>query len=121
MVWDRRVFLAPLIAGSLLALGGGSYAFDKGQYENVSEGVRAWFKSVKSHYGIPCCDMADGHKTEFDFRGTDYWVPIDGNWMPVPKDAVVNDSGNPVGQAVVWYSNYGGKIFIRCFVPGGGV
>jgi hypothetical protein len=48
-------------------------------------------------------------------------VPIDGEWLPVPAEAIVYNAGNPVGEAVVWYTKYNGKAYIRCFVPGGGV
>jgi hypothetical protein len=95
-------------------------AHDNGQFANVSPSVRAWFKSVKSQHGVPCCDIADGHRTDYDMRNNQYWVPINGNWMAVPPDAVLSDAGNPVGDAVVWYSIYGDHVVIRCFVPGSG-
>ena len=93
-------------------------AHDNGQFGNVPDGVRTWFKSVKSQHGVPCCDIADGRRTEFDIRQNEYWVPINGGWMPVPPEAVLKDVGNPVGDAVVWYSSFNGRVLIRCFVPG---
>jgi hypothetical protein len=95
-------------------------AHDDGQFTNVSPAVRTWFRDVKSPTGVPCCDIADGHRTEFQMRKNEYWVPINGTWTPVPPQAVLNNVGNPVGDAVVWYSIYGGRVMIRCFVPGGG-
>lgn len=95
-------------------------AHDNGQFTNVSPAVRTWFHNVKSPHGIPCCDIADGHRTDFDMRENRYWVPINGTWMPVPAEAVLTDVGNPVGDAVVWYSIYGDQVIIRCFVPGDG-
>jgi hypothetical protein len=95
-------------------------AHDNGQFDNVSPTVRAWFRDVRSPSGVPCCDIADGHRTDFQMRKNQYWVPINGTWMPVPPEAVVNNAGNPVGDAVVWYSIYGGRVMIRCFVPGNG-
>lgn len=95
-------------------------AHDNGQFTDVSPSVRSWFKSVKSQHGVPCCDVADGHRTDYDMRKDQYWVPINGNWMPVPPDAVLDTVGNPVGDAVVWYSIYGDHVVIRCFVPGSG-
>jgi hypothetical protein len=38
-------------------------AFDTGQYADVPNDVRAWFKGVRSPLGVPCCDIADGHRT----------------------------------------------------------
>jgi hypothetical protein len=95
-------------------------ARDNGQFSNVPPEIRAWFKSVKSHAGIPCCDISDGHRTDYDMRENKYWVPINGQWMVVPPEAVVEDSGNPTGDAVVWYTEFNGNVYIRCFVPGGG-
>ncbi len=99
-----------------------AYGKDLAQFENVPPHVRQWFKSVKSKMGVPCCDIADGHRTDFDIKGEHYWVPIDGNWMQVPPEAVVHNSGNPTGDAVVWYTKFPQSgVHIRCFVPGGGV
>jgi hypothetical protein len=92
-------------------------AFDNGQYEDVPADIRAWFKGVTAPNGVPCCDMADGHRTEYDFREGAYWVPIEGQWMPVPERAIIRDRGNPIGEAVVWYVHHGGGIVISCFVP----
>jgi hypothetical protein len=95
-------------------------AHDNGQFTNVAPAVRTWFHNVRSPRGIPCCDIADGHRTDFDMRENRYWVPINGTWLPVPPEAVLTDVGNPVGDAVVWYSTYGEQVIIRCFVPGDG-
>ncbi len=105
---------------AVLAICTPALAHDNGQFTDVSPSVRAWFKTVKSQHGVPCCDIADGHRTDYDMRKDQYWVPINGNWMPVPADAVLDTVGNPVGDAVVWYSIYGDHIVIRCFVPGSG-
>ncbi len=100
------------------ALTGAALAFDNGQYDNVSPDIRAWFKAVTAPNGVPCCDIADGHRTDYDFRKGAYWVPIEGQWMAVPERAIIRDYGNPVGQAVVWYVHHrGGIIIISCFVP----
>ena len=103
-------------------------AFDNGQYGDVPDNIRSWFKSVKSPNGVPCCDIADGHRTTW--RGTPeggYEVPINGEWAPVPPESIVYNAGNPTGEAIVWYvlkdatAPFLGRWHIRCFVPGGGV
>jgi hypothetical protein len=108
------------IALFILILCTPALAHDNGQYKDVPENIRNWFKSVKNAQGIPCCDIADGHRTDYDIRGTNYWVPINGKWMMVPDEAVLKEYGNPVGDAVVWYTTFNDSIYIRCFVPGGG-
>ena len=112
------VLVAPVLSTAVLSTA--ALAHDNGQFGNVPPEIRAWFKSVKSHAGVPCCDIADGHRTDYDMRESKYWVPINGEWMMVPPEAVVEDSGNPTGDAVVWYSESSGSVYIRCFVPGGG-
>ncbi len=112
----RMLAVVSICAVSLPAV-----ATDQGQYGNVPDNIRSWFKSVMSPKGVPCCDVADGHRTDYNMRADEYWVPIDGEWLPVPAEAIVYNAGNPVGEAVVWYTKYNGKAYIRCFVPGGGV
>ena len=74
-------------------------AMDSGQYENVDPNVRSWFKSVRSPHGVPCCDIADGHRTDWEQRSDNhYWVPIEGEWRQVPPESVVYNAGNPTGK-----------------------
>jgi hypothetical protein len=112
-----RRFAQIILLACWSAFAGAALAFDNGQYENAPPEIRGWFKSVVAPNGVPCCDMADGHRTEYDFRDGAYWVPIEGQWMVVPEHAVIRDRGNPVGEAVVWYVHHGGGIIISCFVP----
>jgi hypothetical protein len=102
-------------------------AFDNGQWNDVPDHVRSWFKSVRSPSGVHCCDIADGHRTDWELRPAGYFIPnpIDpaGEWIEVPSGAVVH---NPVGEAIVWWNAVTidedqTGIFIRCFVPGDGV
>jgi hypothetical protein len=121
---DMRIIMRGLSIAAVLSLPCAALAFNNGQYDEVPDNVRSWFKSVRSPHGVPCCDIADGHRTTWDKHPGDerYWVPIEGEWRPVPAEAVVHNAGNPVGEAVVWYVRQGGNTFyIRCFVPGGGV
>jgi len=96
---------------------GAAHAVDRGQFENVPDDVRTWFKGVRSPAGVPCCDISDGHRTEYDVRAGAYWVPIIGLWWQVPEEAIIRNAGNPLGEAVVWYVSLRGNIEIRCFVP----
>lgn len=96
-----------------------------GQFDDVDPATRGWFKGVKAKNGVPCCDIADGHLTDYkvDSAGR-YFVPIhemNDEWIPVPPAAVVLDAGNPYEKAVVWYIKNGTEYYIRCFVPTGGV
>jgi hypothetical protein len=112
-----RRLIRVAVSSLVLAAASAAVAFDNGQLAHVPADIRAWFKSVVSPSGVPCCDEADGHRKTYEVRGASYWVPIDGLWWEVPERSVIRDRGNPVGEAVVWYVHHGGGIVINCFVP----
>jgi hypothetical protein len=100
-------------------------AMDRGQFANVPLEVREWFEHLRSPNGVLCCSYADGHRTGYDMRQGQYWVPIEGEWYPIPPDTVIKTS-NPVGEAIVWYVfseviDSGPKYRILCFIPSDGV
>lgn len=122
---DTCLILVVLVGTAVLAvLMGTAAAMDSGQFENVDPSVRSWFKGVRSPHGVPCCDIADGHRTQ-ERREADtnrYWAVVEGEWREVPPEAVVYNVGNPTGDAVVWYVRQSPDVvYIRCFVPGAGV
>lgn len=100
-----------------------------GQFDDVDPATRAWFKGVKAKNGVPCCDIADGHLTDYKVdEWGHYFVPIadvpngpNPVWILVPPAALVLDAGNPYEKAVVWYIKNGTEYYVRCFVPTGGV
>ena len=104
-------------------------AMDRGQFKNVPPEIRERFENMRSPKGISCCSYADGHRTGYDIRQGQYLVPIDGDWYPVPPEAVIKTE-NPVGEAIVWYLHQAGPegslprsewYKIVCFVPSGDV
>ncbi len=116
MRWPPRVALMiPLMMPAAT-----TYAVDRGQFGDVPEHIRKWFKDARSPEGVPCCDVSDGYRTEYDVRSGVYWVPIEGVWREVPEKAVIRTGGNPTGGAVVWYMTYQGRLMITCFVPADG-
>ncbi len=143
---DRHVLV--LIVGAALLLFGVIWLLSNaangrelypGQYAQYSDQERAWFKSVRSPRGVPCCDIADGHVSTWKSGGNEsgYLVAIDNRdeqtgwtWVEVPLEAVVRDTVDPEHQTIVWYVEQEGyvdengdrhrKFYIRCFVPGSG-
>ena len=121
---------ARLLVTSLVffAVSATAVAMDRGQFANVPLEVREWFEHLRSPTGVACCSYADGHRTGYDMRQGQYWVPIKGEWYAVPPEAVVR-TANPVGEAIVWYVEYAGEFSptvlptyrILCFVPSDGV
>jgi hypothetical protein len=78
-----------------------------------------WFKSLRSKGGAPCCDGSDAMSVEspdWDTKDGHYRVRLDGEWVDVPDEAVV-DVPNRSGEAKVWpYTGY--QKGVRCFLPG---
>src|SRR6516165_3405059 len=72
-------------------------AMDRGQFANVPSDVREWFEHLRSPNGMSCCSYADGHRTGYDMRQCQYWVPIEGEWYPIPPKVVIK-TANPVGE-----------------------
>jgi hypothetical protein len=103
---------------SLTFFTGAAHAVDRGQFENVPDDVRTWFKGVRSPAGVPCCDISDGHRTEYEVRAGAYWVPINGSWWRVPEKAIIRNAENPLGEAVVWYVSLRGNIEDPLLRPG---
>lgn len=122
--WLYAVIVAALVvAGMIIARAAhGHWENVSAEWPNLSDAQKSWFKSVRSPHGIPCCDIADGHRTDYEIRPDGYWVPIAEKLRHVPPEAIVHNAGNPVGEAIVWYVQQGqDTYYIRCFVPGGGV
>jgi hypothetical protein len=74
-------------------------AMDRGQFANVPPEVREWFEHLRSPNGVPCCSYADGHRTGYETRQDEYWVPIEGEWYPVPPEAIISGSLRQISSA----------------------
>jgi hypothetical protein len=99
-----------------LSLLGAVYAHD---YEKP--GLAPWFMSLHSKRGMPCCDGKDAvHLSDVDWQSHDghYQVRLNGKWVDVPDDAVV-DEPNRDGSTLVWpYYIDGDLVGVHCFMPG---
>ena len=81
--------------------------------------ISSWFKGLKhpnlNFYGGYCCDEADGRvlaDDEWRTTAEGYEVQVNGDWKSVPPDAILSQTDNPTGGAVVFY--YRNQIL--CFV-----
>lgn len=114
IVW----IITALVAVFLCAVG--AHAKDDGQFTNSPN--REWFQSLK----IPgsqtsCCDLSDCHVVEYDMHGDHYRAFIEGKWIDIPNEKVLN-IGNPIGQGIACYSHWQDfPVNIFCFVAAGGV
>jgi hypothetical protein len=68
----------------------------------------------------PCCDGSDAKRVDAgDLESKDghYRMRIDGAWVDVPKEAIV-DGPNRAGRTMVWPYYQDGHPKARCFMPG---
>ena len=115
---------SPMLAGVALCmsalLSNNVAARDDGRYAQSPN--REWFRSLTNQYGIMCCEGADGMSLDdpdWEFSGDGYRVRIEGNWMPVPAQAIVRQQ-NKMNHAMVWLWKDDGQWRIGCFMPGTG-
>ncbi len=81
--------------------------------------LNSWYESLHSGKG-PCCDGSDAKRVDdadWESRDGHYRVRIDGEWVDVPKEAVV-DGPNRAGRTMVWPYYQDGHPKARCFMPG---
>ena len=81
--------------------------------------LNSWYESLRSGKGL-CCDGSDAKRVDdadWDTMDGHYRVRIDGEWVDVPTDAVV-DGPNRAGRTMVWPYNLNGHPKARCFMPG---
>src|SRR5215831_12695872 len=93
-----RPWFRPLIASLVFCAvsAAAAIAMDRGQFANVPPEVREWFEHLRSPNGVPCCSYADGHRTGYDMRQGQYWVPIEGEgctWRRTPRFAPTQNIG----------------------------
>ena len=73
-----------------------------------------WFESLyQPATGLPCCSISDCRQTESRIVGSHYEALVEGKWLTVPPETVVERSDNPTGRAVVCWLPWSG---ILCFV-----
>jgi hypothetical protein len=111
-VWNTK--LAILSAMLLVVAIGGARAHDHDHPE-----LNSWYESLHSGKG-PCCDGSDAKRVDdadWDTQDGHYRVRIDGEWVDVPNEAVV-DGPNRAGHAMVWPYYLDGHPKPRCFMPG---
>jgi hypothetical protein len=107
---------APVLLIIILAISivGYAHAHDRQRPE-----LNGWYASLHSGKG-PCCDGTDAKRVDdadWDTKDDHYRVRIDGEWVDVPKDAVV-DGPNRAGRTMVWPYYLDGHPKARCFMPG---
>jgi hypothetical protein len=81
--------------------------------------LNSWYESLHSGKG-PCCDGSDAKRVDdadWDSKDGHFRVRIDGEWVDVPREAVV-EGPNRAGRTMVWPYYQDGHPKARCFMPG---
>lgn len=88
--------------------------------------LNKWMNGLTNKQGGQCCNHTEARRIEDpDYEALpdgsgDYRVKIDGGWVVVPQNRVIQEP-NRYGPALAWpYINMGGITEIRCFLPGSG-
>lgn len=106
-----RLALA-LIAAVLLIASGACAA----PPPDADPALAPWFRDLRvPGTGRSCCSVADCRPAEARTRGDHYEVLIEGRWIAVPPERVLDRADNPTGRAVVCWTPTRG---ILCFVRG---
>ena len=73
-----------------------------------------WFQSLRQPgTGTSCCSIADCRTTDYRISGDTYEALIDGRWVTVPAEKILQRADNPTGRAVVCWTP---ALGILCFV-----
>lgn len=104
-------------SGEQLIMGRGAFGHDFHRPD-----LDQWFGSLENGKGAACCggpkiDATVLVDADWESKDGHYRVRIDGEWVDVPDDAVVNRP-NLYGRALVWPTRGWGALTIRCFMPG---
>ncbi len=81
--------------------------------ENSDPELAPWFQGLRAPNGSSCCSIADCRITDYRTDGSNYEALIEGRWLLVPPERVLDHIPNPTGRAVVCYAP---ALGILCFV-----
>ena len=92
-------------------------------HDHARPDLDGWYRSLQSRKG-PCCGPEDEYTAlnqldTFDWRTKDgaYQVFVEGRWLDVPPEALVQGE-NKAGRPLVWLYHFQGEPIVRCFMPG---
>jgi hypothetical protein len=105
--------LVGLVCFGMVALAAGQVS----AHDHNHAELDGWFKSLHSKSGAWCCNGDDAEEAEWDIFGDKYRVRLEGKWIDVPDEAIV-EGPNRVGGARVWSMHQDGGPAVRCFLPG---
>jgi hypothetical protein len=109
------ILLGTVAALILLALAIPAHAHD-----HTRPDLNPWLKTLRNKNTVPCCDGSDATRlsdVDWSTKEGHYIVRLDGKWVDVPPEAVIEEP-NRAGQTLVWPYFKDGMMVPRCFLPG---
>jgi len=89
-------------------------------HDHARPDLNPWLKTLRNKHTVPCCDGSDATRlsdVDWDTKDGHYRVRLDGKWVDVPPEAVIEEP-NRAGQTLVWPYFKDGMMVPRCFMPG---
>jgi hypothetical protein len=89
-------------------------------HDHARPELDGWYAHLRSKHAVPCCDGSDAARVEdvdWESRDGHYRVRLEGQWVDVPDEAVVEEP-NKDGRTLVWPYHINGLPAVRCFLPG---
>ncbi len=97
-----------------------SYAYP---HDRAHPELDSWFMRLQSKNKVSCCEGSDATRVEdadWDSKDGHYRVRLEGEWVDVPDEAVIEEP-NKAGVVLVWPWRVNGKLdHVRCFLPASG-
>lgn len=113
-----RIFLAVV---ALIVLAMFFYHRSAAAHDHDRPALNGWFKTLRNKNTVPCCDGSDAMRlddVDWDAKDGHYRVRLEGEWVDVPDNAVI-EQPNQAGPTMVWPYRQDGKLNqVRCFMPG---
>lgn len=116
MITKILIVIAALLAVILFCVA--AYAHDHEHPEND-----ACLAGLMSKSGSSCCDGQDATRlddAEWRTKGVHYQVELEGEWVDVPDNALIQGGKGCPGPTRVWTMHLNGKLYPHCFAPGAG-
>jgi hypothetical protein len=73
-----------------------------------------WFQRLhQPATSLPCCDIPDCRQTAFRIVDNHYEAVVEGKWLAVPSETVVDRADNPMGTCGGLLAAVAGDIVLR--------
>lgn len=83
---------------------------------NADPALHTWYDGLRvPHSRMSCCSVSDCRTVEYRTRGDHYEAFVEGRWISIPPDKILQRTDNPTGHAVLCWTP---ALGVMCFVRG---